>query len=69
MGGLSELPSGLEFCLIHHPSGNPNPSSEDKDFTKQLIDAGEIMQIKVLDHIVIGDNCYFSFVDEGLIEI
>jgi DNA repair protein RadC len=55
-------------CVHNHPSGNPNPSPEDKDFTQELITAGKVMQIKVLDHIIIGDNRYFSFVDEGLIK-
>jgi len=54
------------ICIHNHPSGNPNPSPEDKDFTEQLKDAGEIMQIKVLDHIIIGNNRYFSFADEKL---
>jgi len=55
------------ICVHNHPSGDPNPSPEDKDFTEQLRDAGEIMQIKVLDHIIIGENKYFSFSDEGII--
>lgn len=55
------------ICLHNHPSGGPHPSPEDKDFTKELHQVGQIMQIKVLDHIIIGDNKYFSFADEGLI--
>ncbi|MCM8773634.1 MAG: DNA repair protein RadC [Candidatus Omnitrophica bacterium] len=55
------------ICIHNHPSGEPEPSQEDKDFTKQIKDASEIMQIKLLDHIIIGDNKYFSFADEGLI--
>ncbi len=54
------------ICLHNHPSGGPNPSQEDKAFTKELHQAGEIMQIKVLDHIIFGDNKYFSFADKGL---
>jgi len=54
------------ICVHNHPSGNPNPSQEDKDFTKELISAGKTMQIKVLDHIIFGDNTHFSFADEGL---
>lgn len=53
------------ICVHNHPSGNSNPSQEDKDFTQELVSAGKIMQIKVLDHIIIGDNRYFSFADEG----
>jgi DNA repair protein RadC len=52
----------------NHPSGNPEPSDNDKQITRDLVFAGNIMQIKVLDHIVIGDNSYFSFADKGLIE-
>ena len=55
------------ICLHNHPSGNPAPSQEDKEFTSQLAKAGASLEIKVLDHIIIGDNCYFSFADENLI--
>lgn len=52
----------------NHPSGNPAPSESDKEITRDLILAANIMQIEVLDHIIIGENKYFSFADEGLIE-
>lgn len=52
----------------NHPSGNPEPSGSDKEITQDLVFAGSIMQIKVLDHIIVGENKYFSFADEGLIE-
>ena len=52
----------------NHPTGNPEPSDNDKQITRDLVFAANIMQIKVLDHIIIGDNCYFSFADEGFIE-
>ena len=55
------------LCFHNHPSGNPTPSSEDKSFTQKLLQASLLMQIPLLDHIIIGDNCYFSFADEGLI--
>ena len=51
----------------NHPSGSPEPSKSDKELTKDLVYAGSIMRIRVLDHIVIGDNRYFSFASEGLI--
>ncbi|PIU51716.1 hypothetical protein COS91_03150 [Candidatus Desantisbacteria bacterium CG07_land_8_20_14_0_80_39_15] len=54
-------------AVHNHPSGDPHPSEGDKEFTRELVSAGEIMQIKVLDHIIIGDNKYFSFADEGLL--
>ena len=53
------------ICVHNHPSGDAKPSLEDKTFTKDLIQAGKVLQIKVLDHIIIGDNDYFSFADEG----
>ncbi len=52
----------------NHPAGDPEPSDNDKQITRDLVFAGNLMQMKVLDHIIIGDNCYFSFADEGLIE-
>lgn len=51
----------------NHPSGDPNPSSEDKNITKKLYEAGEIVGIKLLDHIVIGYNNYVSFKELGLL--
>ena len=52
----------------NHPSGNPEPSQNDKELTRDLVYAGCIMQIRVLDHIIIGNNKYFSFAGEGLID-
>ncbi len=60
--------NAVSLIFAHnHPSGNPEPSQSDKDITKNLVIAGKVMQIKILDHIIIGDNKYFSFTDEGLI--
>lgn len=57
------------LILVHnHPSGDPDPSESDKSITRELVLATSLMQIKVLDHIIIGNNRYFSFADEGLIE-
>jgi DNA repair protein RadC len=57
------------LIFVHnHPSGDPEPSESDREITKELIFATNIMQIKVLDHIIIGNNRYFSFADQGLIE-
>ncbi|MFH0813704.1 MAG: DNA repair protein RadC [Pseudomonadota bacterium] len=61
--------NAASLIFVHnHPSGSPDPSQTDKVITEELVFAGNIMQIKVLDHIIIGDNKYFSFADEGLIE-
>lgn len=56
------------LILVHnHPSGDPTPSIEDKKLTKRLVEAGRIIGIPVLDHIVIGFDRYISFMREGLI--
>ncbi|MBE9512633.1 MAG: DNA repair protein RadC [Chloroflexi bacterium] len=61
--------SAVSLIFVHnHPSGSPKPSQNDKEVTRDLVYAASIMQIKVLDHIIIGDNTYFSFAGEGLIE-
>jgi DNA repair protein RadC len=61
--------AAANVIFVHnHPSGAPEPSDSDKDITRDLVYAGRIMQIKVLDHIIIGDNRYFSFAGTGLIE-
>jgi DNA repair protein RadC len=60
--------NGSSIILIHnHPSGNLKPSQADIILTKNLKEAGKFMEIPVLDHIIVSDNCYFSFADEGLI--
>ena len=59
----------IAVIFVHnHPSGDPTPSRSDKQLTRDLVFVGHILQIKVLDHIIIGGNRYFSFADEGLIE-
>ncbi len=60
--------SAAAVIFVHnHPSGNPIPSQEDIDVTNRLVEAGKILGIKVLDHIVIGDGIYVSFKDKQLI--
>jgi len=51
----------------NHPSGDVNPSPEDVAITRQLVFAGKVMGIAVHEHIIIGENCYFSFADQGYI--
>jgi len=54
--------SALAVVFVHnHPSGDPTPSREDRDVTKRLCEAGDILGIKVLDHIIIGDGDFTSF--------
>lgn len=63
---LLELAAGI--ILIHnHPSGNPSPSEEDLRITKQLVEAGRLLGIKVYDHIILAGESYRSLADEGLI--
>lgn len=59
--------SAAIICVHNHPSANISPSAEDIKFTRELAAAGKLMNIKVLDHIIIGDGNYYSFVDEGLL--
>ncbi|RKU17311.1 hypothetical protein C6503_11085 [Candidatus Poribacteria bacterium] len=60
--------SANSIVLVHnHPSGDPQPSQEDIRATKQLIEAGNQIGIKVLDHIVIGDGIFVSLKEEGFI--
>ena len=60
--------NAVSLIFVHnHPSGNPEPSQNDRNVTRDLVHAAGVMQIKVLDHIIIGDNTYFSFAGKGLI--
>ena len=66
-GALKNNAAALIF-VHNHPSGAIEPSANDKSLTRELVYAGKVMRIKVLDHIIIGDNRYYSFAGEGLIE-
>jgi len=55
------------FLVHNHPSGEPRPSREDKRLTRELIHACRVMGITVHEHLIIGDNTYFSFADQGYI--
>lgn len=60
--------SAAAIILVHnHPSGDPHPSQEDLKVTTRLVDAGKILGISVLDHIIIGEKNYFSFKEKGLL--
>jgi DNA repair protein RadC len=59
----------VSLVLVHnHPSGNPQPSQNDRELTRNMVYLGTLMQIKLLDHIIIGDNKFYSFAADGLIE-
>ena len=58
--------SAAAVIFVHnHPSGDPEASPEDRALTRRLVSAGEIIGIRVLDHVIIGDRRYVSFADEG----
>lgn len=59
--------SSIIICH-NHPSGDPEPSACDKEITKALIAAFEIVGIRILDHVIIGDGRFFSFADAGFVE-
>jgi DNA repair protein RadC len=57
------------LIFVHnHPSGNPEPSASDRNLTRELVYTGRLLNLRILDHIIIGDNRYYSFAGEGLIE-
>jgi DNA repair protein RadC len=57
------------FIVVHnHLSGDPKPTQNDRDITRDLVFAGMIIQIKLLDHVIIGKDSFFSFANEGLVE-
>ncbi len=60
--------SAAGIILVHnHPSGDPAPSKEDREITKRLKEVGELVGVKVLDHVIIGNGRYMSFADEGML--
>lgn len=65
---MAILGNAVSLILCHnHPSGDPTPSPEDIDITKRLTAAGELLGIKILDHVIFGDDTYLSFADKGLL--
>lgn len=64
---VDHLAAGV-VLLHNHPSGEPLPSEDDKHITSQLVEAGKMMGIPILDHIILADNQYFSFAKEGLLK-
>lgn len=55
-------------CFLHnHPGGDPTPSEADRQTTKELVDAGRLLRIPVMDHVIIGDGVYVSMRSEGMI--
>lgn len=63
---VDQLATAIILCH-NHPSGNTTPSQADIDITQKLSNAGKTMDIPVLDHLIIAENSYFSFADEGML--
>jgi DNA repair protein RadC len=60
-----EHAAGAVIFVHNHPSGDPTPSREDRALTQRLAEAGQLLGIRVLDHVIIGAQTYYSFADEG----
>lgn len=61
------LSSAAAIVLMHnHPSGDPQPSREDREITRRLKECGDLLGIRILDHIIVGES-YMSFVEQGLL--
>jgi len=61
---IDSLASAMVLCH-NHPSGNSNPSDDDDNITRRLKEAGQIMDIRLLDHIIVCDHSYYSYMDRG----
>lgn len=61
---LQDLASSIVLCH-NHPSGNYKPSSQDNNLTKKVKEGGKLLDIDILDHVIIGENNYYSYADEG----
>ena len=63
---IQKLATSIIVCH-NHPSGNTEPSEADKKITTKLKNAADFIEIKLLDHLIVTENEYFSFADEGMI--
>ena len=53
----------------NHPSGDPSPSTEDKNLTRDIVFSTSLIEVRLLDHVIVGEDTFYSFADRGLIEI
>lgn len=60
-----KLSASSIICIHNHPSGDPTPSQSDNTLTKYIFDTSKIMLIPLLDHLIIGSNSYYSYLEEG----
>ena len=65
-GAIAEAAAGI-IVVHNHPSGDPTPSADDRAVTRQLVEAGRILDLPVYDHVVIGRGRYVSFAESGLL--
>lgn len=62
------LANAVSIIVMHnHPSGDPKPSREDVEVTKRMVEAGKIVGVEVLDHIIVGDGNYTSLKEKGYV--
>ena len=58
--------NATSFILVHnHPSGNPRPSTQDDRLTEKVNKAGQLLSIRLLDHVIYAGDTYYSYADEG----
>jgi DNA repair protein RadC len=65
-GEVVKEPAAAVILMHNHPSGDPSPSENDKKTTARLEEAGKILGIRILDHVIIGNRSIFSFKENGL---
>lgn len=65
-GAIAEAAAGI-IVVHNHPSGDPTPSADDRAVTRQLVDAGRLLDLPVYDHVIIGAERYVSFAEAGLL--
>jgi DNA repair protein RadC len=63
---IAEAAAGI-IVVHNHPSGDPTPSADDRSVTRQLVDAGRLLDVPVYDHVVIGGGRFVSFAEAGLL--
>jgi DNA repair protein RadC len=66
-GAAIRLTAAAVVFVHNHPSGDPTPSQEDIEITRRLKEVGDVMGVRVLDHVVLGDKRFFSFSDKGML--
>jgi DNA repair protein RadC len=65
-GAIAEAAAGI-IVVHNHPSGDPTPSADDRAVTRQLVEAGRVLDLPVYDHVVVGASRYVSFAEAGLL--